>query len=141
MSATATESGGFDQPEAAPSGLTHDQRTAALKSDITTLGGRVDSYKAKTAGALGGGVFLLLLAAGGMYDLLNHNDSLRSAIGASAGVFQAVVIALSVIGLLLMLTAVFREIRRDPSHQLRLEQLERELADHLDSCAALESPE
>jgi len=141
MSVTVTESDAFDQPEAPPSGPSLKERTAALKSDISTLGGHVDAYKAKTAGALGGGVFLMLLAAGGTYDLINHNDSLRSAVGVSAGVFEAVVIAVGVIGLLLMLTAVCRELRRDPTHQLRLEELERELADHLDACAAIEPSE
>jgi hypothetical protein len=109
---------------------------AALKSDIRTLGGEVDSYKAKTAGALGSAVFLLLLAAGGTYDLITHNNSIRSAIGVSYDVFEGIVIAVGVIGLALLLTGVVREIRRDRARELRLEQMEEELARHQEGSAS-----
>src|SRR5438876_1092041 len=39
-----------------------DTQLEEMRSDISDLGYQVDSYKTKTAAALGGGVFLLLLA-------------------------------------------------------------------------------
>lgn len=105
---------------------------ASLKLEISELGSQVDSYRAKTAGALGGAVFLLLLAAGGAYDVINHNNTIGFAIGISPTGFQAVVIALGVVGLVLALVGIFRQTRRDTSLELRLAQLERDLVDHQD---------
>jgi len=111
------------QPEENPGDL-----TTSLKSDISTLGGEVDSYKAKTAGAMGAAVFLLLLAGGGTYDLVTGNNSIRSAIGISFTVYEALVIAFGAVGFLLLLTGLVREMRRDREREIRLEEMEQELA-------------
>ncbi|HEY6333224.1 MAG TPA: hypothetical protein VI756_28125 [Blastocatellia bacterium] len=105
---------------------------AALKSEISTLGGQVDSYKARTAGAFGAAVFLLLLAAGGFYDLVTHNNAVRSALGISIETFQGIVAVLGSAGLLLALIGIVRQVRCNSALEHRLEQLEQELADHLD---------
>lgn len=106
---------------------------AALKSEISTLGCEVDSYKARTAGAFGAAVFLLLLAVGGFYDLITHNNSIRSAVGLSLEIFQGAVVALGALGLFFAAIGIIRHLRRDLELELRLERLEQELADSSDS--------
>jgi hypothetical protein len=108
------------------------RRIAALKSDISTLGGEVDLHKAKTARAMGAGVFLLLLAGGGVYDIVNHNVSISTAAGMSFETFTNIVIAAGCVGAGLLVLAVVWQVRRDRSREERLEQLELELADVLD---------
>jgi hypothetical protein len=108
------------------------RRIAALRSDIRELGGEVDSHKAKTARAMGGGVFLLLLAAGGLYDIANRNVSLSTAAGISFETFTNIVIVVGCVGAVLLLIAIVGQIRRDRSREEKLEQLEQELADVLD---------
>ena len=123
-------------PEAC--GETVESAVAALKSEIRTLGDQVDSYKARTAGAFGAAVFLLLLAGGGFYDLMTHNNSIRSAIGISLEIFQGVVVVLGALGLFLATAGLLRHLRRDLELERRLERLEHELADHLDRLSQLD---
>jgi hypothetical protein len=99
-----------------------------LRNDIRDLGDQVDSYQAKTAGALGAGVFLLLLALGGAYDLINHNTSLSGAIGISQASFRTLVIGLGGGGGVLFLFGLIRRWRRDREQETRLAELEQELA-------------
>ena len=107
-------------------------RITELKSEIRELGGRVDSNKARTAGAMGGAVFLLLLGVGGGYDLVNGNHSISVAVGVSQALFKWVVILLGSSGLFLLAVAFLRESKRDRSVESRLAELEEELADLLE---------
>jgi Na+/melibiose symporter-like transporter len=104
------------------------QNITALRSNIRDLGDQVDSYKAGTAGAMGAGVFLLLLALGGAYDLINHNNSLSSAIGISQVAFRWVAIAFGIAGAALVLLGLIRQWRRDQERESRLADMEQELA-------------
>jgi Na+/melibiose symporter-like transporter len=104
------------------------QNITALRSNIRDLGDQVDSYKAGTAGAMGAGVFLLLLAFGGAYDLINHNNSLSSAIGISQVAFRWVAIAFGIAGAALVLLGLIRQWRRDQERESRLADMEQELA-------------
>jgi hypothetical protein len=104
-------------------------RIALLKSQIQELGEQIDSYKAKTAGALGGAVFTLLLAAGGVYDLLNGKTSLWSGIGISKELFKWLVPGLAACSLALFALAWVRESKRDRGLNSTLEDLEEELAE------------
>jgi hypothetical protein len=104
------------------------QVVAALRKDIRDLGNHVDSYKAGTAGAMGSGVFLLLLAIGGAYDLINHNTSISGAIGISQDAFRWLVIALGVTGTALALLGLVRQQRRDHDREAQLANMEEELA-------------
>ena len=104
------------------------QVVAALRKDIRDLGNHVDSYKAGTAGAMGSGVFLLLLAIGGAYDLINHNTSISGAIGIILNAFRWLVIALGVAGTTLALLGFVRQQRRDHDREAQLANMEEELA-------------
>jgi len=104
------------------------QTAAGLRNEIRDLGHQVDSHKAGTAGALGGGVFLLLLALGGAYDLITHNSSIRSAIGMSEPAFRWLVFAIGLAAGTLILTGLFRQVRRDLDREARLTVMEQELA-------------
>ena len=109
------------------------RRGSLLKSQIEEIGAQVDSRKARTAAALGGSVFLLLMAAGAAYDIVNKKSSVWGAVGISreelhwlAGLFAAV-------GLLLLCVGVARTRRRDPSRDAKLAELELEMAELDDS--------
>jgi len=104
------------------------QAGTALRNSIRELGDQVDSYQAKTAGALGAGVFFLLLALGGAYDVINHNTSISSAIGVTQAVFRWVVIVLGAAGGALMLLGLLRRCRRDRDLENRLGGMEHDLA-------------
>src|SRR5215468_1205453 len=61
-----------------------------LRSNISDLGYEVDSFKAKTAAALGLGVFLLLLSAGAAYDLISAKQLVWQLLGVSREVFTLI---------------------------------------------------
>jgi len=107
---------------------TNSNAIKTLRSDIRDLGDEVDAYQAKTALAMGAGVFLLLLGLGGLYDLINHNTSVRGALGISQVTFTFVVIVLSGTGAVLMLLGLFRRWRRDLERESRLVRMQEELA-------------
>ncbi|HKV37700.1 MAG TPA: hypothetical protein VJX67_00695 [Blastocatellia bacterium] len=106
-------------------------RTQLLKDEIRDLGHEVDSYKTKTAAAMGGGVFLVLLATGGLYDVAVGNDSIGVSVGISQPVFGGIVTAFGVAGLIFLAVGVFRARRRDRGREARLASLEEELAQEL----------
>ena len=114
----------------------HAARISELKSQVRELGDAVDSYKARTAGAMGGAVFLLLLGVGGAYDLLNGNQSISTTIGVTQNLFKWVTIILGSTGLVLLLVALRRESKRDRTIERRLARLEDELADLLEDEAS-----
>jgi len=58
-----------------------DTQLTNLRSSISDLAHQIDLYKTKTGAALGGGVFLLLLAAGAYYDLIAGKAAAWSMIG------------------------------------------------------------
>jgi hypothetical protein len=111
------------------------QSITTLRNEIRDLGELVDSYNAKTAGAMGAGVFLLLLALGGAYDLINHNTSISRAIGISQAGFWWLVTALGIGGSTLVLLGSVRRWRGDRDRESRLAEMEQELA-QLESEAA-----
>lgn len=77
---------------------------------------------------MGAGVFLLLLALGGAYDLINHNASIRGAIGISEAGFRWLAILLGVGGAALLALGSIRRWRRDQDRETRLATMEQELA-------------
>jgi hypothetical protein len=112
-----------------PNGSASDnQAVAALRENIRNLGDHIDSYKAGTAGAMGAGVFLLLLALGGAYDLVNHNTSISDALGISHNMFRWLVYALGVAGSALLVLGFVRQQRRDHDREARLAHMQEELA-------------
>jgi hypothetical protein len=99
-----------------------------LRSSINDLGHQVDSYKAKTAAALGGGVFLMLLAAGGAYDLVARKSASWLVLGVTRETLIWIAYALGGCAIILLLVAVVRMRRRDTTLDVRLDEMEQEYA-------------
>ncbi len=101
-----------------------------MRSSISDLGYQVDSYKTKTAAALGGGVFLLLLAAGAVYDLVAGKVGMW--LGATRETLVWITSGLGA-GATILLVFGFRRVQRSEiSAKARLEELEQEYADLLE---------
>src|SRR5690349_16802232 len=66
---------------------------ASLRSDIGDIAHQIDVYKTKTGGALGAGVFALLLAAGAGYDLIAGNADAWSMVAITHPTFVLIAIA------------------------------------------------
>lgn len=110
-----------------------------LRSRINEMGDEADLQRAKTAAALGGGVFALLLALGGIYDLATGNASVRIALNVSREVFTVINIALAVLAVALLALALIRERSRNRLREEELDALEEEFARLLDHKNTLSS--
>ena len=103
-----------------------------MRSSISDLGYQVDSYKTKTAAALGGGVFLLLLAAGAVYDLVAGKVGMWLTLGATRETLVWITSGLGA-GATILLVFGFRRVQQSEiSAKARLEELEQEYADLLE---------
>jgi hypothetical protein len=103
-----------------------------MRSTISDLGYQVDSYKTKTAAALGGGVFLLLLAAGAVYDLVAGKVGMWLTLGATRETLVWITSGLGA-GATILLVFGFRRVQRSEiSAKAKLEELEQEYADLLE---------
>jgi high-affinity Fe2+/Pb2+ permease len=109
-----------------------DAELQKLRSNISDLGYQIDSYKTKTAAALGGGVFLTLLAAGAGYDLLTSNGGVWLSVGLDHQQLVWVSGTLAVVALILLVTGFVRLRRRDFEAQSRLDQMERQYSEILE---------
>ncbi|MEK6285514.1 MAG: hypothetical protein AABO57_07220 [Acidobacteriota bacterium] len=109
-----------------------DARLKNLRLGISDLGQQVDSYKAKTAAALGGGVFLLLLAAGAAYDLALRRGGARLTLGVTRETLIWIVSVVGGAAIALLLLAFVRVRRRDIELDARLDQMEQEYAELLE---------
>lgn len=109
-----------------------DAQLKNLHSRIGDLGHEVDSYKTKTAAALGGGVFLMLLAAGEAYDLFVNKSAAWLMAGVAHETLEWMVYALGGCAIVLVLFAIVRVRRRDTSLDIELDQLEQEYAELLE---------
>jgi hypothetical protein len=104
-----------------------------LRSKISDLGSKIDARKTKTAGALGGGVFALLLAAGAAYDLIAGKSGVWLTLGITR---ESLIWAVCVLGAasFLMLSVGIVLIRtRDRGLSETLEELEQEYAALIES--------
>jgi len=108
---------------------TIDRRVRDLSTHIRDVGDEVDAYKAKTAAAMGGAVFCLLLSLGGLYDIVTGNASLWRAIGVSYQSFYWLIAALGATSISLFIIALLRERRRDRQRESMLAKVEQELCD------------
>jgi hypothetical protein len=109
-----------------------DSRMAALRSSISDLAHEINVNKTKTAAALGGGVFALLLAAGAAYDLLQGKAAAWSMVGVTRSTLILITIALAAAAIMLLTVGFVRIRRRDSSADLELEQMEEEYAELLE---------
>jgi hypothetical protein len=105
-----------------------DARIKQLRLKIDELGFEIDAYKNKTAAAMGGGIFLLLLASGALYDLAIGNASIQLALGLTRDQFYLLAFALAASSIALLLAGVIRQQKRDRVREAKLDELERELA-------------
>lgn len=108
-----------------------DAQLKDLRSRISDLGHEVDSYKTKTAAALGGGVFLMLLAAGAAYDLFVHKSAAWLMLGVTHETLAWMVYGLGGCAIGLVMFAIVRLRRRDTSLDVALDQLEEQYAELL----------
>ena len=104
-------------------------RRSSLESRIKELGAEADSYKAGSAAAFGGAVFLLLIAAGAAYDIVTRKSPLWRAAGLSRGGLHWLAGVFAVAGAALLGIGIFRTRRRNPARDETLAKLEDELAD------------
>lgn len=109
-----------------------DAQLKNLRSSISDLGHQVDSYKTKSAAALGGGVFLLLLAVGAAYDLVARKSGAWGTLGVARETLVWIACGLGGGAIVLLLFAFVRVRRRDSNLDARLDQLEQEYAELLD---------
>ena len=106
-----------------------EDRRSHLKSQIRELGAHVDSNKARTAAHLGGGVFLLLLAAVTIHDLVRGKTSIWQTVGVSREVLHWLGGLLAIGGLVLLLIGIAGRRGADRVRQSRLAALEDELSE------------
>lgn len=104
-----------------------ESQIADVRNQISDLGSELDTFKAKKAGAMGGGVFLLLLALIAAYDLLNGKSNLWLAVGISGQLLKVIAIGLALTALSLFSLAAYLEKTRDRSREAKLTALQDEL--------------
>ena len=109
-----------------------DTQLTNLRSSISDLAHQIDLYKTKTGAALGGGVFLLLLAAGAYYDLIAGKAAAWSMIGLTQQTLLSIATGLVVGAIVLLVLGLVRLRRRDANLDTRLDQMEQEYAELLD---------
>jgi hypothetical protein len=108
---------------------TVDAQLKNLRSSISDLGYEVDSYKTKTAAALGSGVFLLLLAAGSAYDLIFGRGGVWLMVGLDRATLIWITCGLGSIAAILLLLG-FRRLRHpDIGVRTKLDQMEQQYAE------------
>ena len=118
-----------------------EERLKDLRSRISDEGQEIDAYKARTAAATGGGIFLLLLAAGSIYDLFTGNASIWSALDITPEHLYLIAGGLTGASLTLFAIAALRERRRDRSREERLVEMEQEFAQLLERKDAISQTE
>ncbi len=126
--------------QTSPVELIHiDNQISELRNQISDLGSEVDTFKAKRGGAIGGGVFLSLLALIAVYDFFTSKSNLWRSVGVSREILKFVAIGLAAVSILLFLLAAVLEKTRDRSQEAKLAELEQELEDLLNRKSALQS--
>jgi hypothetical protein len=113
--------------EAAPDELNSiDRQLIELRSQISDLGYEVDLYKAGVAASMGGGLFLLLLAAGAGYDVMKGKQGIWSPLGVTHDLLLFIAWGLGVAGTVLLIQGIIRQRRRDRARDARLAELEQQ---------------
>ena len=125
------------------SGLELDQiesQIAELRNQIGDLGSAIDTFKAKKGGAIGGGVFLMLLALIAIYDVRNGKANLWLAVGISGGLLKYIAGGFVIAALAAFALAVGLEKNRDHLREAKLAELQQQLETLLVRKSVLESP-
>ncbi|HKY03849.1 MAG TPA: hypothetical protein VJQ56_03110 [Blastocatellia bacterium] len=100
-----------------------------LRARISDVAQEIDAHKAKTGAAMGGAVFLFLLALGAGYDLLSGKVHLWATFGIGDAALRWVAFGLAAASLLLFALAAVSERGRDRDKEALLDDLEQELAE------------
>jgi hypothetical protein len=109
-----------------------DRQLIELRSRISDLGYEVDLYKAGIASSMGGGLFLLLLAAGAGYDLITGKAGIWSPLGVTNDLLLFIAWGLGAVGAALLIRGIARQRHRDRERDAQLAELERQYARLLD---------
>jgi hypothetical protein len=105
-----------------------DKRIVETRGRISDLGFEVDAAKTASALGMGGGVFLILLAALALYDLYTGKAGVWAAVGITRDALNWIAYGCGAAGAALIIQAVARRIRRDSSREAELEKLGEEYA-------------
>ena|SRR5262249_21057301 len=108
-----------------------------LRSSISDLGYEVDSFKARTAAALGLGVFLLLLSAGAAYDLFSARQLVWQMFGVSRESLKWIAAVVGFAAISLLVYGILRIKGSDTAASTRLEQMEQQYAELVERQNAL----
>ena len=109
-----------------------DTQLKNLRTSISDLGYQVDSYKTKTAAALGSGVFMLFLGVLVAYDLVTGRGGVWLFLGITREALVWMASGLGVTAIVLLLVG-FRRVRlADTGVRANLDSMEREYAELLE---------
>jgi hypothetical protein len=109
-----------------------DARLNELRMRISDAGQAIDEYKATTGMAMGGGVFLALLAAGAAYDLIFGKAGIWQGIGLSHSMLIWLAYGFGGASVTLLLTGWLRQRSSARARESTLVELELEFARLLD---------
>jgi hypothetical protein len=109
-----------------------DKQVVEARSRISDLGFEIDSEKTGTGLAMGGGVFLILLAALAGYDLLTGKSGIWLTVGVTRDTLTWLAYGCGAAGAALMVQALARHYRRDRKRETELADLQQEYARLLD---------
>jgi hypothetical protein len=104
-----------------------ERRIGEVRSEIRDIGGEIDTQKTMVAAAMGGGVFLALLALLAAYDLFTGKADVWRSVGVTRELLRWLAIGMGLAALLCVRKGASLLRRRDPSRAARIEELQREL--------------
>ncbi|HVG18602.1 MAG TPA: hypothetical protein VNI02_06080 [Blastocatellia bacterium] len=109
-----------------------DKQLIELRSQISDIGYEIDLYKSGIAASMGGGLFLLLLAAGAGYDIITGKAGIWSSVGVTRDLLLFIAWGLGAAGAVLVIQGIVRQRRRDREREARLAELELQYSRLLD---------
>jgi hypothetical protein len=118
------------QPGAKTEGI--DEQMKSLRSRISDLGSDVDADRAGIAASMGGGAFLVLLAALAAYDLFSGKAGVWLAVGIDRDTLVWIAWILAVAGVGLIARAIFSRRRGESNQARELASLEQQYAELLE---------